>query len=163
MACRGSRPANSLIKAARLGPQAWIDLARAVLELAIANRKLGARTAGELLTSAGNAAALVGDQSLSGRQARLVSRVAFAIPRMAARMPWRSDCLVQALAAQRWLRRNHIATALTIGVIKEPDSEFAAHAWLKVGDAIVTGGDITGFEPLVAAGPGLPPPAKLAR
>jgi hypothetical protein len=62
-------------------------------------------------------------------------------------MPWRADCIIQALAAERWLRRRGIPSALFFGVPKEPRKEFVAHAWLKAGERVVTGGDITGFVP----------------
>ena len=78
----------------------------------------------------------------------MIERVAFAIPRAAARVPWRSDCLVQALAGERWLSRNGVDTTLTLGVRKDLPAEFEAHAWLTAGDRIVTGGDVSGYVPL---------------
>ena len=86
--------------------------------------------------------------SLNHRQAALIERVAYVIPRIAARLPWRTDCLVQALAAKRWLGRNGIMTTMTLGVPKDQRSAFAAHAWLVAGDRIVTGGDISAYVPL---------------
>lgn len=86
---------------------------------------------------------------LDDRQSALVDRVAYVIPRVAARMPWRADCLVQALAAERWLNGEKIATLLTLGIPKEKQAAFEAHAWLSVGDRIVTGGDVSGYVPLV--------------
>ena len=90
--------------------------------------------------------------SLSDDQLRLISRVAFAVPIVAARVPWRADCLVQALAAQRWLRRKGIPTTLHVGVHKEIPAEFEAHAWLMQGGTIITGGDIKRFTPLSDSG-----------
>lgn len=86
---------------------------------------------------------------LDDQQAALVDRVAYVIPRVAARLPWRADCLVQALAAERWLARAGIATMLTLGVPRAKRPEFEAHAWLSAGDRIVTGGDVRGYVPLV--------------
>ena len=77
-----------------------------------------------------------------------MDRVAFAIPRVGVRVPWRADCFVQALAAERWLRREGIATDLFLGVRKDPAAGIQFHAWLKHGDRVVTGGDLTGFVPL---------------
>ena len=85
---------------------------------------------------------------LDRRHRELVERVAFAIPRVAARMPWRSDCLVQAMAAERWLGRHGIETALFLGVPNNKPAQFVAHAWLMAGERIVTGGDISGYVPL---------------
>ena len=157
MAEKTYRLGKDVIRAARLGSQTWLDLTRASLELAMANRRLGSRTARELLLSAREDGQFDAHQALTERQRRLVSRVAFAVPGMGARVVWRSDCFVQALAAQRWLRQSQIASALTIGVRKEANGEFAAHAWLKVGDVVVTGGDIAGFQPLVTPDLDLPP------
>ena len=120
------------------------DLVRAALELAIARIRLGSREAQAL------AAAEAGQvPRLDARQMRLVERVAFAIPRVAARLPWRADCLVQALAAQRWLRRKGVATMLNLGVPRDKPTDFEAHAWLTAGDRIVTGGDVSAYVPLV--------------
>ncbi|MEO5578105.1 MAG: lasso peptide biosynthesis B2 protein [Sphingomicrobium sp.] len=119
------------------------DLARAAFELGLARLRLGSQHARALIAAA--PAVIV---KLDARQAGLVERVAFFIPRVAARLPWRTDCLVQALAAQRWLGRNAIATTLTLGVQRDKPSDFEAHAWLTAGDRIVTGGDISGYVPL---------------
>lgn len=83
---------------------------------------------------------------LSPSQAALVEQVAYVIPRVAARMPWRADCLVQALAAKRWLGRHDVATTLSLGVPREKAIDFEAHAWLSAGENVVTGGDITSFQ-----------------
>ena len=132
---------------AALGPIGWFDLVRASLELAVARQLIGARTASDLLRTAGSDCSKSAD-SLSDDQRGLIDRVAFVVPRVAARVPWRADCLVQALAAQRWLRRKGIPTTLHVGVPKEIPSEFEAHAWLIQGDTIVTGGDIERYTPL---------------
>ena len=119
------------------------DLARAAFELALARLCLNSRHARALV------AAPTGESILFDvREAALVERVAFAIPRVAIRLPWRADCLVQALAAKRWLSRHGVATTLTLGVSKDMRGEFEAHAWLAAGTRIVTGGDISGYVPL---------------
>lgn len=79
---------------------------------------------------------------------RLVSRVAFLIPRIAKRMPFRTDCLVQALAAQEWLEAEGVASRVVIGVGTEKEEPFGAHAWLLFGEDVVTGGNVHKFAPL---------------
>jgi hypothetical protein len=79
----------------------------------------------------------------------MAARVAFAIPRVAARLPWRADCFIQAMAAQHWLRSKGITSELTIGTRKDSHGTFQAHAWLTCNDKIITGGDIRGYVPLV--------------
>ena len=114
------------------------DLVRATLELGYARARLGAMPD----------SAAVPLNMLSPEQEGLVARVAHVIPRVAVRLPWRADCLVQATAAQRWLRASGIGSTIHFGVPKEKQAEFEAHAWLTVGTRIVTGGDISGYIPL---------------
>ncbi len=45
--------------------------------------------------------------------------------------------------------RAGIATRLTLGVPKDKRANFEAHAWLTAGDRVVTGGDVSGYVPLV--------------
>lgn len=72
-----------------------------------------------------------------------LSRIGWAIRAVAARTPWRSMCLEQALAAKGMLRRRGIPNTLYLGVSPpRPDvrpSPFA-HAWLRSGRVHVTGG-----------------------
>ena len=119
------------------------DLATAGVELAIARVRLGSRHARALI-----AAPTVEAAQLDAGQAALIERVAYLIPRVAARLPWRADCLVQAIAAERWLARHGVATTLTLGVPRDKPADFEAHAWLSAGTRIVTGGDISGYVPL---------------
>ena len=75
--------------------------------------------------------------------------VAAFISAMAFRVPWRADCLVQAMAAQRWLMRKGLPSEIVVGAAKHPDGRFEAHAWLLRGEAVLLGGDIERFEPLL--------------
>jgi len=125
-------------------PRLWPDLICATWELCIARWKLGQRKASELV-SAGQQGNL---PAVSPASERLIARVAWVIPRVAARVPWRADCLVQATAARRWLARHDIATDLWIGTRKDRQG-FEAHAWLCHGETVVTGGDVSGFVPLI--------------
>ena len=133
-------------QAVRLDGRTWLDLFHAVVELAIARARLESQQAHDLHRSA-DVAGRQSPQALDQNQIRLVERVAFAIPRAGARLPWRADCLVQALAAQNWLGRHGVASQLLVGARKPTPNAVEAHAWLKVGDRIVTGGDIGGYVP----------------
>jgi hypothetical protein len=75
--------------------------------------------------------------------------VAFIIPRLAKRLPWRTDCLVQALAGQSMLTRRGLASEVLVGTAKHSDGTFEAHAWLSCRDATILGGDISRFDPLL--------------
>lgn len=76
-------------------------------------------------------------------------RVAYVLPRIARRLPWRSDCLIQAIAGQNWLASRGMASEIRIGVERPEDGTFGAHAWLACGDQIVTGGDISRYDLLL--------------
>lgn len=136
---------RDLRKGAKLHPLVWVDGLRAAIELARANRRL------EQLDLAALAPSAIGEtvaaQELDPDQRDMVSRVAFAVPRVASRLPFRSDCLIQATAAQNWLARKGIASEVVIGARNQGQEGFTAHAWLKVGDLVVTGGDICTYLP----------------
>jgi hypothetical protein len=79
--------------------------------------------------------------------------VAWAIDACARRVPWRSDCLIQAMAGAMWLRRYGLEPQIQLGVapLEDPDGvpgnePFAAHAWLILDGRVILGG---------RAGPGL--------
>jgi hypothetical protein len=136
----------------RRGPGVWRDIAVAAWELALANRAFRRTPPGELPLLPPSAA--IEAKALTPSQQALLDRVAYAVPIMGLRVPWRSDCVVQALAAKRWLARGGIAAHVCIGVRKE-EQGFEAHAWLTVGKRVVTGGDISTYAEL--------PPSPLPR
>lgn len=78
----------------------------------------------------------------------LAETIAFVIPRVAARMPWRADCLIQAIAAQHWLAQKGLATRIVVGVDREGEG-LLAHAWLKLGERVITGGSISRYQSLL--------------
>ncbi len=123
----------------------FVDCLRAVAELARANRAFVSLPEGDLAAIVRHCEGEALSTGESPSERKLVERVAFIIPALARRLPWRADCMVQAMAAQRWLRRAGIASTMTIGVRKDVRDGFGAHAWLMVGDVIVTGGDISSY------------------
>lgn len=68
-------------------------------------------------------------------------RIGWALKTMAPRTPWKSTCLIQALAGMVMLRRRKIAGVLYLGVAKNesPLEPLAAHAWLCSGNLFLTG------------------------
>lgn len=140
-----------------LSPAIWLDLLRASFELALARYRLGAEHPIQLLQRARQLSQPTKAPTHANAQS---ARVAFAIPRVAARVPWRSDCFIQAMAAQRWLQHKGIASTLTIGTRKDQSGGFQAHAWLTCNDEIITGGDISGYVPLVTPETPLPPASR---
>lgn len=64
--------------------------------------------------------------------------VAWAVQRTAKSVPWRCECLEQALAAKWLLRRYSIPSTLYFGSLFN-GLTLKAHAWVRCGDVIVTG------------------------
>lgn len=67
-------------------------------------------------------------------------RVRWAVGIAARNLPWKPVCFPQAVAATLMLRRRSIASTLYLGV--DPQRDLDAHAWVRVGDLIVTGGPL---------------------
>ena len=67
--------------------------------------------------------------------------IAWAIQAAAARTPWESACLAQALTGMLLLTRRGINATLYLGVAKDESDPQAmsAHAWLRCGAVILTG------------------------
>jgi hypothetical protein len=73
-------------------------------------------------------------------QAKLIGGIVRAV---AEYVPWRSDCLPQALAARLMLGRRKIPSTLYLGVMKvseNGETRLKAHAWLRCGTITLTGG-----------------------
>ena len=69
----------------------------------------------------------------------LALRISWAVQSVAANLPLGFVCLPQAMAAKWMLRRRRIASTLYLGVARPDEMKFTAHAWLRVGDKILTG------------------------
>jgi hypothetical protein len=65
-------------------------------------------------------------------------RIRWAVETAARHLPWKPMCLPQAVAAQRMLRRRGIPSTLYLGVA--PGRGYGAHAWVRAGRVVVTGG-----------------------
>jgi hypothetical protein len=77
-----------------------------------------------------------------------VRLVAWAVAAAARRLPWKPVCLPQAVTAQWMLRRRGIQSTLYLGT--DPANHYNAHAWVRVGAVIVTGGDDPGRYTVVS-------------
>jgi Transglutaminase-like superfamily len=80
---------------------------------------------------------------------QLCDETSFFIRRMAKSVPWRSDCLVQALAGQDLLAQAGIATEIVVGTARKADGTFLSHAWLRQQERIILGGDVCEYDPLL--------------
>lgn len=66
---------------------------------------------------------------------------------LSTRTPWRSTCLVKALAAHKLLEKRGISSKVHFGVKKDLKKGFEAHAWLSVaGKALIGGENLTDYN-----------------
>ena len=65
--------------------------------------------------------------------------VASIIAEASRRAPWKTRCLVRAIAAQLMLKRHRINSTLYLGVARSGNKPLKAHAWVKCGDIFLTG------------------------
>ena len=135
---------TSIARARQLALRDWFDLAVATSELAIARVRLDRSSVEDHLKEQAP------EGQLREGDAERIERVRIAIRRAHHRVPWRSDCLVQALAAYRWLGRYGIWATVWVGVPETKQDPFEAHAWLTCGGQAVTGGSVGGHIPLKA-------------
>lgn len=77
-------------------------------------------------------------------------RLALAISRAAEHGIFRPTCLVRAVALQRWLKSRGIAGGRVRVGVRMRGGEFAAHAWVELGDLILgdTEWQVRSFTPL---------------
>jgi hypothetical protein len=69
----------------------------------------------------------------------LARRVGWAVEAAARHSPIRFVCFPQAIAAKWMLRRRGLPSTLHLGTKLDAKDRLAAHAWLRVGDRILTG------------------------
>jgi hypothetical protein len=73
-------------------------------------------------------------------QDQAAEAVGWAVSALASRVPWDGRCFAQALAATTMLRRRGVDGTVSFGVCEGASAGFEAHAWLRVGTRMVTGG-----------------------
>lgn len=140
---------RKLRKTRQLSLADWGDLLLACFDLAIARVILIVVQPVNLITHDGFTSARKSKVCTAEANAKRVERVVKAIALAARYVPWRSDCLIQALAAKRRLNIAGLDSELRLGVRKNADGSFAAHAWLLQGETMVTGGDVSEFSRLI--------------
>ena len=79
----------------------------------------------------------------------LAKEIGWSVGAVARRVPWDSRCLAQALAAMAMLRRRGLEGTVNFGAGRKDSADFDAHAWLRLGAFMVTGGpEHEQFKPL---------------
>jgi len=76
----------------------------------------------------------------TAEEIQTAQEVSWAIGVVARRVPWDGRCLAQALAALGMLRRRGLEGTVSFGVCRGESAGFNAHAWLRLGSCMVTGG-----------------------
>ena len=80
--------------------------------------------------------------------------LSWAVEAAARCVPWRADCLIQAIATARWLNKHGYPAVFYLGVQENADGRIAGHAWVSVNGGVVTGRPVEGYATLLG-----PPPA----
>jgi hypothetical protein len=127
-----------------------LSVMRGVVELARARRKLGRIRSTDVAALNARAHTLACDRA--GRdppRADTVDRIAVVIANVARIVPWRADCLVQAMAAQHWLASHGLASRIEIGLPPVKTEPFEPHALLVHRGTSVTGGEVTDYSILL--------------
>jgi hypothetical protein len=131
-----------------LGVSDWRYLLIASVELLAARVRISAVSAEKLLRELRAPLPVVPKHHGTPAKAD-VERLAWAIGVAVQYVPWRSDCLVRVLAADRWLRRHYLRANFYLGVAKDEEGALIAHAWLRYGDLTVTGGKYDQYSKLI--------------
>lgn len=86
-------------------------------------------------------------------QIQQAERIAVLIEGAARRLPWRSTCLIKALAGWQLLRQQGLNAHIQLGVQQHPETGLGAHAWLVLGEKILLGGkEAPGFREIAKMG-----------
>jgi hypothetical protein len=126
----------------------WCYLAVASVELLAARIRLFVTPTAKILQGLGAPSSVPQRRGRPVTKAHL-ERFSWAIAAAASRVPWRSDCLVQVIAADQWLRCRRVPSEFYLGVCKNTYGEFRAHAWIRCGDLTITGGRFDQFSVLI--------------
>jgi hypothetical protein len=128
---------RQLTRFLRLPAPERLDLAEAVLLCTLAGVLVKLIPFRRLAPRLGRHMAVSPAETEEGRRTE-AARVGWAISAAAQHLPWRPVCLPQAIAAQWMLRRREIPSTLYLGA--DPARGYDAHAWVRAGTTIVTGG-----------------------
>lgn len=81
-----------------------------------------------------------GEGVVTQRQQQMALEVGHTLVHVSRALPWRSSCLVLAFAGAMMLRRREAPYILYLGA-RMRDEQLEAHAWLRSGPVMVTGGN----------------------
>jgi hypothetical protein len=79
--------------------------------------------------------------AIGAEERKSVQRVSWALGVIRLRLPGGRKCLAQAIAGKMMLYFRSVQSTLYLGIATDDDEKLLAHAWLRVGDVIVTGAE----------------------
>jgi len=126
-----------------------LEAACTLAVMAVSLRILPFRT---VLKLTGSAEAGASDTKAADRRTDnpVAAAVGLAVRAAAFRLPWKAQCLEQALTGRVLLLWRGVPTVLVFGVAK-PADELVAHAWLLASDGAVCGGrEASSFNTIAA-------------
>ena len=140
---------RKLKRAVQLTLSDWSYLATATAELLIARIRFSAVATEKILRGLQAPLSSPPRYPKNPLSSSDVERLSWAIAVASSHVPWYSDCLIKTMAANRWLRRHDLRADFYLGVAKDEQDVFAAHAWLRHGDLTVAGGRYDRFSTLI--------------
>ncbi len=130
---------NDLKRYWRISPAQRGLLREAIAALALARIALACVPFSRIAAWLGTAGA-ESPATVTPEQAQAAEAVGWAVSALARRVPWDGRCFAQALAASAMLRHRGVDGTVSFGVCEGASAGFEAHAWLRVGARIVSGG-----------------------
>ncbi len=107
----------------------WLVIARLVVWF-VPFRRLATRLGDEMAES---------PAADTEAQRAAAAPIGWAVRALGQRLPWMSQCLVQAVAVTWMLQRRRIPSTLYFGMAKDDNGQFKAHAWVRSGTRVLTG------------------------
>jgi hypothetical protein len=130
---------SDLKRAARLpGARGWL-LGEALIALLIVRAAMALLPFRRIAAWLGTPGA-ESPPNATAEETYMAQEIGWAVGAVARRVPWDGRCLAQALAAASMLRRRGLEGTVSFGAAQGNCAGFDAHAWLRFGSCIVTGG-----------------------
>lgn len=130
---------NELRRLCRISPSRQWLLSEALIALAIARIAMALLPFRRIAAWIGTPGAET-PATATVAEIYIAEEIGWAVGVLARRVPWDGRCLAQALAATWMLRRRGLEGTVSFGVCRGGSTELDAHAWLRFGSCMVTGG-----------------------
>jgi hypothetical protein len=132
-----AKPMRIFRRLTTLTSDEWALVLEATIALGVAALRIAVLPFHRVVTAAGqDAAPPTVDQETLALQ---VARIRWAVAACARRLPWRTKCFEQGLAAYWMLTRRHCPSTLHYGVRRAAAGDLEAHVWVCSGDLPVIG------------------------